>query len=186
MALGKIRRWNARKSGVGPIWQFWRWVVSFFHDFSKSVSGFRRWFLRKSGLEPQDVSGGLAAVRVRLLGADAVDQAQFFQRRQVVVQGGDGHFGILGQPRLRRETAEVRVVAIAEKPQHDLGGRLQPALLDGPVGGGVAHGKTPDMEKGLELNTGPDKVGRGRKRRWRAVPWRGSDGTAERAGLPRC
>jgi len=75
--LGKIRRWNAGKSGDGSIRRFRRWVVIFFHDFNKAVSGFRRWFLRKSGLEPQDISGGLAAVRAQILGADAVNEPQF-------------------------------------------------------------------------------------------------------------
>ena len=140
MAFGKIRRWNARKSGDGSICGFRRWVVIFLHDFNKAIVGFRRWFRRKSGLESQDVSGGLAAVRTRIVGAGTVDQAHFFQRAEMIVEGGDGHFRILGQPRLRRETAEVRVVPVTEDPQDDLGGRLQSALPDGPVGGGMAHG----------------------------------------------
>ena len=183
MALGKIRRWNVRKSGVGPIWRFRRWCVIFFQDFNKAVSGFRRWLLWKSGLEPEDVSGGRTPVVVRIVGADAVDQAQVLQCRQMIVEGGDRHFRIFGQPRLGRETAEIRVVPIAEKPQNDLGGRSQPALLDGPVGGGMAHGRSPDMEKGPVMNTGPVGVGRGQKRLGRAVPWRRRDG---RAGRSRC
>jgi hypothetical protein len=31
-------------------------------------------------------------------------------------------------------------VPVAEKPEHDLGGRFQPALLDGPDSRFVAHG----------------------------------------------
>ena len=86
MALGKIRRWNTRKSGDGSIWRFRRWIVIFCCDFNKAFSGFRRWFLRESGLEPQDVSGGLAAMSMWILGADAVDQAQLLQRGEVFVR----------------------------------------------------------------------------------------------------
>ncbi len=50
------------------------------------------------------------------------------------VQRRDRHLRVLGQPGLGREAAEVRVMSIAEEPQNDLGGRLQPALLDGPIG----------------------------------------------------
>ena len=121
--------------------------------------------MRETRLEPQDVARRKTAVAVRIVGADAVDQAGFLQLGEVLVQGGDRHFRILGQPRLRRKTAEIRVVPVAEKPEHDLGGRLQPALLDGPVGGGVAHGRSPEMEKGPVLNTGPVGVGRDQKRR---------------------
>ena len=87
----------------------------FFHDFSKAFSGLWSWFLRKSGLELQDVSGGLAAVRVRNLGADAADQAQFFQCRLMIValdvdQAGvrDALTGVSGWQMARRGLAERR------------------------------------------------------------------------------
>jgi len=85
-------------------------------------------------LEPEDVARRKTPVVVWIVGADAVDQAQFLQRREVLVQGGDGHFRILGQPRLLRKTAEIQVVTVAEEPQHDLRGRLRPALLDSRCG----------------------------------------------------
>ena len=93
--------------------------------------------MRKSGFESEDVPRRLAAVGVRILSADAVDQAQVLQRGEVFVQGGDRHFRVLSQPGLGRKAGEVRVVPVAQKPQHDLGGRPQPALLDGPVGGAM-------------------------------------------------
>ena len=77
MALGKIRRWNARKSGDGSILRFRRSTVIFLCDFNKAVSAFRRWLWRKSELEPQDVARRLTAVGVWILGEDAVDQAEF-------------------------------------------------------------------------------------------------------------
>gem|GEM_PF-5617044 len=171
MALGKIRRWNVWKSGDGSIWQFRRWGAVFFHDFNNSIFAFRRWLLRESLLKPEDVARRKTPVVVWIVGADVVDQAQFLQRGEVVVESGDGHFRIFSQPSLRRKTAEIRVVSVAEKLQLDLGGRLQPALLNGPVGGGVAHGRSPEKEKGPVMNIGPDRVGRGRKRLGRAVPW---------------
>ena len=76
------------------------------------------------------------------------------------------------RPCLRRETAKIRVVPVAGKPQHDLGGRLQPALLDGPVGGGVAHRGSPEMEKGPVRNTGPVGVRRDQKGSGGAFPRR--------------
>ena len=148
MALEKIRRWG----------------IIFLHDFNKSVAAFRRWLLRESLLEPDDIAGGKAPMAVGIMGAHAVDQAQSLQRRQMIVQGRDRYFRILGQSRRGRETAEILVVPVAQIPQHDLGCRLQPALLDGPVGGGVAYGRSRDKEKGRVMNTGPDRVGRGRKR----------------------
>ena len=139
MAFGKIRRWITRKSGVGPIGDFRRWAINFACVFRKAISTFRRWVLRKTPLESEDVARGHAPMRVRIVGADAADQAKPLQRCQMVVQGRDGHFRVLGQPRLGGKAAVVRVVAVAEQPEHDLGGRLQPALGDGLVGGGVAH-----------------------------------------------
>ena len=80
MALGKIRRWNARKSGDGSLCGIRRWIL-IFCNFNKAVSGFRRRLLRKSGFESEDVPRRLAAVGVRILSADAVDQAQVVARR---------------------------------------------------------------------------------------------------------
>ena len=67
MAFGKIRRWNARKSGADSIWRFRRWGVIFFHDFHKPVSAFRRWLLRESLFESQNVAVGQTPVAVRIV-----------------------------------------------------------------------------------------------------------------------
>ena len=117
------------------------WVAALFLVCSCiSISGFRTWLLWKAVLEPQDVAGGLALVGARIMTAHPVDQAQFFELCQMLIQRRDRHFRIIRQPRLCRETAKIRVVTIAEKPQHDLGGRFQPALLNGPYSCLVAHG----------------------------------------------
>ena len=42
----------------------------------------------------------------------------------------------------QRETAIVGIEPVTEMPEHDLGRWFQPALLNGPVGGGMAHGAT--------------------------------------------
>ena len=104
------------------------------------MSGIRRWLWWKSVLEPQDVACRQALVGVGILRPDPMDQAQFLQFGEMLVQCRDRHFRIVRQPRLRWEAAEVRVVPIAQEPQNDLGGRLQPALLDGPDGCLVAPG----------------------------------------------
>ena len=116
------------------------WVAaSFFFRSGKAVSCFRSWFWWKAILEPEDIACGQTFMGVRILCPNPVDQAQFLQLGKVVVQRRDRHFRIVGQPRLCREAAEVRVVPVAQESQHDLGGRLQPALLDGPDGRLVAH-----------------------------------------------
>lgn len=55
------------------------------------------------------------------------------------VEAGAGDFGIGRQLVLRRETPVIRVVPVAEMPEDELGRRRQPALLDRPVGGTMAH-----------------------------------------------
>ncbi len=47
------------------------------------------------------------------------------------------------------EAAVVGVVPVAEVPEDKLGRRRQPALLDRPVGGTVAHGAAPHSATGL-------------------------------------
>ncbi len=117
------------------------WVTTMFLVRSCStVSGFRSWLWWKSILETQDVACGEALVGVGILRPNAVDQAQLLQPSEVFVQGRNRHFRIVRQPRLRREAAEVGVVPVAQEPEHDLGGRFQPALLDGPDSCLVAHG----------------------------------------------
>ena len=107
-----------------------RWLAPLFLVRShKAVSGFRSWLWWKSVLKSQDVACRQALVGVGVLRPNAVDQAQFLQLGKMLVQRRYRHFRIVGQPRLRRETAEVRVVPVAQEPQHDLGGRLQPALF---------------------------------------------------------
>ena len=117
------------------------WVaVLFIVRSAKAVSGFRSWLLWKSVLEPQDVAGGLTLVGARIMDADAVDQAQLLKLGEVFVQRRDRHFGIVCEACLRWKAAEIRVVSVAEEPEHDLGGGFQPALLDGPDSCLVAHG----------------------------------------------
>ena len=126
------------------------WVAVLFLVRSfKAVSGFRSWLLWKSILEPQDVACGLPLVGAGIMDADAVDQAQFLQLGEMFIQRRDRHFRIVGQPGLRREAAEIRVVPVAKEPPHDLGGGFQPALLDGPNGCTVAHAS--DLRVGLAI-----------------------------------
>ena len=72
--------------------------------------------------------------------ANAPDQPAGFEIIEVAVQRGAADLAIIGQLHLRGETAVVRVEPVTQVPEHDLGGGLEPALLDGPVGGGMAHG----------------------------------------------
>ena len=101
-----------------------RWIAALFLVRSRNaVSGFRSWLLWKAILKPQDVACRQTLAGVGILRTNPVDQAQFLQLGEVFVQRRDRHFGIVGQPRLRREAAEVRVVPVAQEPEHDLGGR---------------------------------------------------------------
>jgi len=77
------------------------------------------------------------------LGVDdphALDQATRFKFIEMPVQRGTPDFTIMGKPVLGGETAKVRIEPITKMPKHDFGRGFQPALLDGPVGGGMAHG----------------------------------------------
>ena len=66
------------------------WAATmFFVRSRKAVSGFRSWLLWKSFFEPQDVAGGLTLAGARIMDANAVDQAQFLQLGEMVVQCGD-------------------------------------------------------------------------------------------------
>ena len=63
------------------------WVVALFLVRSfKPVSGFRSWLLWESVLERQDVACSLALVGARIMDADAVDQAQRLEFREVAIQ----------------------------------------------------------------------------------------------------
>ena len=90
-------------------------------------------------LEPQNVAGRLLAFCHRIDAGAATDQTGQFQLAEMVVQGRAADLAIGCQPRLGREATEIGVVTVAEMPEHDLGGRLQPALQDRPVGRKMAH-----------------------------------------------
>ena len=101
------------------------WVAAVFLVRSrKPVSGFRSWLWWVSILKPQDVACSQTLVGEGILCPSPMDQAQFLQPGEMVVQCGDRHFRIVGQPRLRRKAAEVGVVPVAEEPEHDLGRRF--------------------------------------------------------------
>ena len=69
---------------------FRSWAAALFLVRSrKAVSDFRSWLLWESLFEPQDVACGLTLVGARIMGADPVDQPQFLQFGEMVVQCGD-------------------------------------------------------------------------------------------------
>lgn len=75
-----------------------------------------RVYLRKTPLRSEDVARGHAPVCVRIVGADAADQAKPLQRCQMIVQSGDGHLCVLGQPRLQKEElAEIHYPYILQE-----------------------------------------------------------------------
>ena len=91
-------------------------------------------------LEPQDVAGGQLALGHGIEPRHPPQQAHGLELAKVIVQRRPADLAVMRQPVLRGEAAVVRVEPVAEVPEHDLGRGLQPALLDGPVGGLVAHG----------------------------------------------
>ncbi len=91
-------------------------------------------------LEPQDVAGRQLALGHGIEPRHPPQQAHCLQLAEVIVQRGPADLTVMRQPVLRGKAAVVGVEPVAEVPEHDLGRGLQPALLDGPVGGLVAHG----------------------------------------------
>ena len=91
-------------------------------------------------LEPQDIAGGQLALGHGVEPRHTPQQAHGLELAKVIVQCGPADLAVMRQPVLRRKAAVIRVEPVAQMPEHDLGRRLQPALLDGPVGGLVAHG----------------------------------------------
>lgn len=132
--------------------------------FLNSISGFRSWlrnilWWRSYILWPSPVSGvgnfrrfivvhrksvvrGKALLRDRVDSPVPLDQPASLQLGEMHIQRRLAHLAHLGKQRLARVAlAGVGVVAVRQMPEHDLGGGLQAPLLDGPVRGGVAHGR---------------------------------------------
>lgn len=97
------------------------------------------WLWGKFFLKAEEVPGRPLAFRVFGEAPFAADEPGLFQLVEVGVQAGAGDFGIGRQLVLRREAPVIRVVPVAEMPEDELGRRRQPALLDRPVGGAMAH-----------------------------------------------
>src|SRR6056297_1424678 len=93
----------------------------------------------KARLEAQNVARGHLPLRDGMNAHHATQEAGRLQPSEMLVQRRSADLAIMGQPLLRGEAPEVRVEPVAEVPEHDLRRRLQPALLDRPVGGSVAH-----------------------------------------------
>src|SRR6056297_699137 len=148
MALAIFRRWNCPKFGVGSVPEFrTRFGVIFLGYALLAVSDFWRWLLWAGHFEPQDIACGLAAFGSMILTLNALNEPELFQLLEVIVERRDRHFRVFGQTDLRRETAKVWIVAIAQMPENDFRRRLEPPLLYSPIGGGMAHGATlPDGE----------------------------------------
>src|SRR5690606_9074408 len=109
------------------------------HGFRRAVSSFWTWVSSEIRLESEVVARRFLPPGALVAALLATDQAGAFQRHQMLVQRRSRHLTAIGQILLRREAPVRRVMAIGQVPKHDLRGRLQAALRDGPVGGGVAH-----------------------------------------------
>ena len=107
--------------------------------WGRPMSRIWTWLWGKFLLEAEEVPGRPLAFRVFGEAPFAADQPGLFQLVEVGVQAGAGDFGIGRQLVLRRETPVIRVMPVAEMPEDELGRRRQPALLDRPVGGSMAH-----------------------------------------------
>ena len=111
--------------GEIPVSDFWTWLGIM-------------WC--KAFLEPQDVAGQHLALGDRIETRHLPQKPGRLEQVQMRVKSGAADLAIVCQTVLRGKAAEIRIVPVAQKPKHDLGGRLQPALLDGPDGRFVAHG----------------------------------------------
>src|SRR5579871_5550611 len=79
------------------------------------------------------------ALGIRVAPGLTPDKAGALEDRKPAVQRRARDLAIVGERLLARETAMVGMIAIAEVPEHDFCGRLETALLDRPIGGGMAH-----------------------------------------------
>ena len=120
-------------------------------------------------LEAENVTGGFLFAGHLVDPSLPQDQPRSFQFFEVSVQLRAGDFGIGRQLVLRRETPEIRVVPIAEIPEHQLGHGAQPALLDCPVGGLVAHSAAVTVRR---LTIAAIRAMRRSASAWRIVPAR--------------
>jgi len=94
----------------------------------------------KAWFEGHHVARWALLVGVGIDAAHTSNNAALFEGVEMPVQGGATDLAIMGQPLLGRETPVIRIEAVAEMPEHDLGRGLKASLLDGPVGGSMAHG----------------------------------------------
>ena len=69
----------------------------------------------------------------------SLDKAICFQGGELISHASLRHFTIVSQCLVAGETAVVRIMAIGQMKQHNLGRRLNAALLDSPTCGDVAH-----------------------------------------------
>jgi hypothetical protein len=90
-------------------------------------------------LAAQQIAGGALLRGLGIYDPDPTNESAYFQLVEVAVQRCPTDLAITRQSNLRREAAKVRVEPVAKMPEHDFGGGLQPALLDSPIGGVVAH-----------------------------------------------
>jgi len=124
--------------------RIWTWLFAILFQIRTwllpvSMSRIWTWLLRKFALEAEQVAGRFALLCALFRPPLSADQTRLLQLAQVRVQRSARDFGIGGQLVLRRIAPEIRRVPVAKIPEDKLGRGHQPALLDRPVGGFVAH-----------------------------------------------
>jgi hypothetical protein len=92
------------------------------------------------GLAGKKISSRQLALLVGIEASLAKNQSALLEDREMPVHARARKLAAVDQIGLRREAALRRVVTIGEAPKQNFCRRVEPALLDRPVGREVAHG----------------------------------------------
>jgi hypothetical protein len=110
------------------------------------------------GFTGEIISGWQLALLVGVEASLAKNQSALFEDREMPVDACARKLAAVDQIGLRRKAALRRVVTIGEVPKENLGRRVEPALLDRPVGREVAHGAQIAKASRIFARTPPERI----------------------------
>lgn len=107
---------------------------------------FRHRIGRPALIKREQIQGRNLALLLFVGALDTPDQPQLLKLAQMHIQRAARHLAVVRQRLLRGETAIVRVVPVAQLPQHQLCRGLQSTLRDGPICCCMAHTIHPRLQ----------------------------------------
>ncbi len=110
------------------------------------------------GFAGEIISGRQLALLVGVETPLAKNQAALFQDREMPIDARARKLATVDEIGLRREATLRRVVTIGEVPKEHLGRRVEPALLDRPVGREMAHGAPIAKARRIFARTPPERI----------------------------